>query len=308
MSNLAPSSTPERCSAAVESTPVIESYAAREARLGPGLVIRRALPLKERRLVGPWCFFDHFGPVGFTSGKPIDVAPHPHIGLQTVTWLIEGEVLHNDSLGYQALIRPGQLNLMTAGRGIAHSEETPRENSGRIHGIQLWVALPDSKRQSESAFDHYDAVPQVELQGGRVAVVIGEIAGARSPAKAYSPIVGAEIVIERNARLELPLDALFEHAIVVLEGALDLEGQHLQPGALHYLGTHCERLQIAAANSARAFLIGGTPFGENVLLWWNFVARTPEEIAQARADWEQRRRFGEVKAYRGTRLEAPTLE
>lgn len=287
---------------------MIEDYPAREAVLGPGLKLRRLLPTKERRLVGPWCFFDHFGPVGYETGKPVDVAPHPHIGLQTVTWLMEGEVLHKDSLGYEALIRPGELNLMTSGRGIAHSEETPPQNSGRIHGVQLWVALPDAQRHIAPAFNHCDALPVVQLKGGRATVVIGELAATRSPASAYSPIVGAELIVEARARPVLPLDPAFEHAIVVLEGVLDLEGRRLTPGTLYHLGMGRDVLGLRGQERGRAILIGGAPFGERILMWWNFVARTPEEIAQAREDWVHQRRFGEVKSYHGARLDAPALE
>lgn len=308
VSNLASSPRPDPCAAEVRSTPVIEGHPAREAVLGPGLKLRRALPTAGRRLVGPWCFLDHFGPVTYESGKPVDVAPHPHIGLQTVTWLIEGEVLHKDSLGYEALIRPGELNLMTAGCGIAHSEETPPQNSGRIHGVQLWVALPDAQRHVAPAFSHYDSLPVIRLETGRATVIIGELAATRSPATAYSPIVGAELMVEDRAGLSLPLNPAFEHALVVLEGAPELEGKSLTPGTLYYLGMGREVLGLAGEGRARAMLIGGAPFGEQVLMWWNFVARAPEEIAQAREDWLQRRHFGEVKGYAGARLEAPALQ
>lgn len=308
MSNLTPSTKPEHCPRTAATQAVLESFDTREARLGEGLVIRRALPSRQRRLVGPWCFFDHFGPLEFTSGKPVDVAPHPHIGLQTVTWLVEGEMLHKDSLGYQSVIRPGQLNLMTAGAGIAHSEETPPENSGRIHGVQLWVALPDARRQLDPAFDHYPEVPVREHDGARVTVFMGELGGERSPATVHSPIVGAEIRVRHGARLDIPLDAGHEHAAMVLEGALLVDGRRLEPGKLHFLGGRRERLSLEGDGDTLAVMVGGAPFGEDILLWWNFVARTQDEIAEARELWQQRRHFGEVEAYDGTRLEAPELQ
>lgn len=308
MSNLSPSKNPERCAAESRSGAVLESYDTREAKLGDGLVIRRALPLRRRRLVGPWCFLDHFGPLDFESGKPVDVAAHPHIGLQTVTWLIEGEMQHKDSLGFQSLIRPGELNLMTSGRGIAHSEETPPENSGRIHGVQLWVALPDTRRRVDPAFDHYPTVPVLARDGGRIAVFMGELDGGRSPATTYSPMVGAEIRVEQGARLEIPLNRGFEHAVMVLEGVISLDGGRLEPGKLHYLGSDRKRLALEGIEDSLAVLVGGAPFGEDVLLWWNFVARTQDEIAEARALWQRREHFGEVEAYEGGRLEAPELQ
>lgn len=308
MSNLASSPQPDPCAAEIRSAPVIEGHPAREAILGPGLKLRRALPTTGRRLVGPWCFLDHFGPIAYESGKPVDVAPHPHIGLQTVTWLIEGELLHKDSLGYESLIRPGELNLMTAGRGIAHSEETPPQNSGRIHGVQLWVALPDIERHVAPTFNHYDSLPVVQFEGGRATTIIGELAETRSPATAYSPIVGAQLIVDDRASLALPLDSGFEHALVVLEGVIHLEGHKLLPGTLYYLGMGRGTLRLKGEGLVRAMLVGGAPFGEQVLMWWNFVARTPEEIAQAREDWLRRRRFGEVRGYAGARLEAPALQ
>ncbi|HVA55909.1 MAG TPA: pirin family protein [Gammaproteobacteria bacterium] len=166
MSNLEPSPIAGRLENQSASQHGIVSYPARSADLGGGLTVVRALPLRQQRLVGPWCFFDQFGPVSFSNNKIIDVAPHPHIGLQTVSWLFDGEVLHNDSLGCTGVARPGELNLMTAGRGIAHSEETPIRNSGILHGLQLWVALPNSERQRQASFDHYTDLPVLEL-GGR---------------------------------------------------------------------------------------------------------------------------------------------
>ncbi len=285
----------------------IASYPVRSADLGGGLSVERALPLRQQRLVGAWCFADHFGPLNFRDRKIMDVAPHPHMGLQTVSWLFEGEVLHNDSLGFEAVVRPGELNLMTAGRAISHSEETPARNSGKIHGLQLWVALPEGERQRQPEFDHYPELPVLEPGGGRVHLFMGELAGQRSPARAFSPIVGAEIALGSNARMSLPLNPAWEHALFIVEGSVLLDGQPLSTGALHYLGTGRSTIEMRSKVPARAALIGGAPFGESILIWWNFVARNADEIQTARKDWEQHRRFGEVRAYKGERLKAPSF-
>jgi redox-sensitive bicupin YhaK (pirin superfamily) len=305
VSNLAATTTAETCISEPTSAPTLEALPGRPSDLG-GLAIRRLLPRSQRRLVGPWCFLDSFGPLSFSSGKPMDVAPHPHIGLQTVSWLLDGEVLHNDSLGRAGLASSGVLNLMTAGRGIAHSEETPSRSSGRLWGVQLWVALPDAHRETTPAFEQHRELPVVALEGGRATVFVGELGGSPSPARTYSPILGAEVSGEPGRRLVLPLLAEFEHALVLLAGDCRLDGQGLATDTLYYLG--CGRRQLVLVSEqrgVRALLLGGAPFGETVLMWWNFVARTSEEIVAAREDWEAGRRFGVVSAYDGPRLAAP---
>jgi quercetin 2,3-dioxygenase len=307
MSNLAPSLTAEAGQGDPTSAPTLEALPARRTDLG-GLAILRLLPRSRRRLVGPWCFLDHYGPLDFGAGKPMDVAPHPHIGLQTVSWLLEGEVLHNDSLGGRGFAQPNTLNLMTAGRGIAHSEETPPRNGGRLHGVQAWVALPDAHRHTAPAFDQYTTLPVLEETGGEAVVIMGEVDGLRSPAVVFSPLVGAELLVLPGARLTLPLDAGFEHALVPLGGETELDGQRLGVDTLYYLGTGRRELSLASRGEpCRALLLGGAPFGETVLMWWNFVARTKEEIVSAREDWQAGRRFGAVDAYAGPRIEAPPL-
>lgn len=286
---------------------VLESLPARTTELG-SLKIVRALPRRRRRMVGPWCFLDRYGPLSFTSEKAMDVAPHPHIGLQTVSWLLEGEVVHNDSLGCEALMRAGQLNLMTSGQGIAHSEETPKGNSGRLNGLQLWVALPDEQRNILPVFDHYSSLPVVESSAGTVSVIIGELLGARSPARTFSPMIGADINLRKGQRMVLPSRPDFEHAIFVLNGDVVLEDQPLGHEMLHYLGTSRDEIHLRGNSDSRVMLIGGVPFDEPVLMWWNFVARTHEEIVQAREDWAHHKRFGEVKAYHGPRLSAPDMQ
>lgn len=284
MSNLAPTATAETCISEPTAAPTLEVLPGRLTDLG-GLAIRRLLPRSQRRLVGAWCFLDSYGPLTFSAGKPMDVAPHPHIGLQTVSWLLDGDVLHKDSLGLEGAAGPGVLNLMTAGRGIAHSEETPPRNVGRLTGLQLWVALPEASRDIGPAFDQHRTLPTLELEGGRATIILGESSGVHSPARTFSPIVCADVSGEPERRLMLPLDPGFEHALVLLQGACSLDGRPLSVDTLYYLGSGRRGLTLVSGpRPVRALLLGGAPFEETILMWWNFVARTPEEIAEARAD------------------------
>ena len=284
-----------------------DAYPTRELHLGE-LAIRRALPIREHRLVGPWCFLDRFGPLSFSSGRPMDVAPHPHIGLQTVSWLLEGEVAHDDSLGSAALLRPGGVNVMTSGDGIAHAEQTPRDHTGRLSGVQLWTALPEAARRGAAEFAHVEAVPVVESPEGIVRVFAGSLFDARLDLPYFSPLVGADLQVHRGQTLAVPLDPAFEHAMLVLQGDAALDGQALAADTLYYLGCARSAADVTSRAGGRLLVIGGPPFPETILMWWNFVARTPEELAQARTDWESRQqRFGEVAAYRGDRLAAPPL-
>jgi len=257
--------------------------------------------------VGAWCFLDRYGPLSFTDAAPMNVAPHPHIGIQTVSWLLDGEIIHNDSLGCDALMRAGQLNLMTSGSGIAHSEETPAANSGKLEGVQLWVALPQKNQAMAPVFTHHASLPVVDLAAGAVTIFAGALLNQTSPAQMFTPIVGAEIAFREDERLILPVRRDFEHALFVLRGDVQLNKLPLAGGALHYLGTGREELDLRGSFDARLLLLGGEPFTDPIVMWWNFVASTHEEIAQAREDWVHHRRFGEVKAYRGARVEAPDL-
>ena len=296
----------EECIALGASQRRLESYPNREVNMG-ALAIARALPIRERRLVGPWCFLDRFGPLTFSEGKPMDVAPHPHIGLQTVTWLHEGEVVHDDSLGSESILRPGGVNVMTSGGGIAHAEQTPHDHSGRLNGVQLWTALPDAHRHAAPGFTHVAEAPAIERPAGIVQVFAGTLEGATAPAPYYSPLLGADVRVHPRERLAIPLEPTFEHAVLVMSGDCALDGEHLAERMLYYLGTTRSEASFSSHAGARVLLIGGPPFPETILMWWNFVARTAEEIAQARADWEERRRFGDVVAYNGPRLDAPSL-
>ena len=296
----------EECGALGAGQPTLEAYPNRTVHLG-ALSISRARPIRERRLVGPWCFLDRFGPLSFSQGKPMDVAPHPHIGLQTVTWLHEGEVVHDDSLGSASVLRPGGVNVMTSGDGIAHAEQTPRDHSGQLNGVQLWTALPESRRRGAPGFAHVSEVPVIERPSGVVRVFAGGIEGAVSPAPYYSDLVGVDLQVHPQHTLALPLEPAYEHAVLIMDGDGALDGQALEARTLYYLGTNRSQADFSSRAGTRILLIGGPPFPERILMWWNFVARSAEEIAQARADWEARRRFGEVRAYEGPRLDAPTL-
>jgi len=256
------------------------------------MTIWRALPVRDRRMIGAWCFLDRYGPISFTGEKPMDVAPHPHIGLQTVSWLVDGEVLHRDSLGLEAMVRPGGVNFMTSGRGISHSEETPRENRGTLNGVQLWIALPDADRNAEPKFEHIPEVPRSEPKGGIVQTFRNE-----------PELLGADV--EVHDAVELDLNPAFEHGVFILGGKPSLEGQPLDVNTLYYLEPGRTSVQLQGA--ARVLLIGGVPFPEKILMWWNFVARTPEEITAARAEWEEGSRFGIVRGYDGPRIHAPEL-
>lgn len=296
----------EECTALGATHHALEAYPNRDVSLG-NLTVTRVLPIRDRRMIGPWCFLDRFGPLSFTDDKPMDVAPHPHTGLQTVTWLLDGEVLHDDSLGCESIARPGGVNVMTSGRGIAHAEQTPREHTGRLNGAQLWVALPDAHRHVDPSFDGIERVPLIESPGGITQIFAGTLAGIRAQGRHFSELVGADIQVHAGAAIEWDLDARFEHAVLVLEGDCEIDREALEPRMLYYLGINRSSAMFSSRSGGRLMLIGGPPFEERILMWWNFVARTPEEIAQFRDDWQSRRRFGEVPSYDGSRLEAPEL-
>ncbi|MBV8503142.1 MAG: pirin family protein [Paucibacter sp.] len=271
-----------------------------------GLPIRRALPNRGRRSVGAWVFLDHAGPASL-SGRGMNVAPHPHTGLATFSWMIEGEILHRDSLGSEQVLRPGQVNLMTAGRGIAHSEESL---SDRLHLAQLWIALPDAERFCAPAFEHHPVLPRLEREGFSITLLAGELLGETSPVTTWSPLMGADLLCTAAARTALPLEPGFEHGLMVLEGELRVNGELLTPGRLLYLEPGLQGLQIEADAAARVLLLGGAPWAKPPLLWWNFVGRTREEIEQFAAEWNALTGFFDgvqVTGYKGERLMAPPV-
>jgi redox-sensitive bicupin YhaK (pirin superfamily) len=293
----------------VAEQPTHELLTGRAVALGGprAMTVNRTLPNRTRRMVGAWCFLDAYGPEDLAVRQGMRVPPHPHTGLQTVSWLVAGEVLHLDSLGNRQLIRPGQLNLMTAGRAIAHSEETPPERSPTLHGVQLWVALPARDRHVDPAFAHHADLPVLDAGAAEVTVVMGELDGATSPARCFTPLVAAEIRFAGPGRARLPLRPGFEYAVLALAGAADVDGGTLDPGPLLYLGTGRSGLDLRADRPTRLLLLGGEPFDELIVMWWNFVGGDHEEIVAAREDWMAGTRFGAVHGYDGDPLPAPEM-
>ncbi len=281
----------------------MQHLAPRDVPLGGprAMTVRRTLPHKRIRTVGAWCFIDHYGPDDIEMSVP----PHPHIGLQTVSWLLEGEVEHRDSLGSLQRVRPGELNLMTAGHGIAHSEYSV--GSGPLHGVQLWVALTEAQRGRAPAFSHHADLPVLDDAGLCATVMVGEFAGAVSPAQPLSPLVGAQLEVTGEAAT-VPLEPDFEYAVLAMDADITVGGEHVPRGALQYLGWGARDVRLGADTGSRALLVGGEPLSEDLLMWWNFVGRSHEEIVQAREDWEAGApRFGAVSADPNPRLPAPAL-
>jgi redox-sensitive bicupin YhaK (pirin superfamily) len=291
----------------VAPRPVHQVFEGREVALGESTVVRRLLPNLGRRLVGAWCFVDHYGPDDIARGPGMQVPPHPHIGLQTVSWLLSGEVHHRDSLGSDQLIEPGQLGLMTSGVGITHAEQSPVPHPSMLHGVQLWVALPEAARRVAPAWEHHPELPTLRDHGATATVIMGALAGERSPGTAHSPLVGADVALDPGADTLLPLEPEFEHAVLVMSGSADVDGAHLTPGTMIYLGCARRDLRIASEAGARVLLLGGTPFEEQIVMWWNFVARSNDEIVAARNEWTSGDTFGDVTGYDGFRLPAPDL-
>ena len=282
-----------------------EVYGPRSVPLTPELTVLRVLPQRARRLVGAWCFLDHFRAVASGSGPLMRVAPHPHVGLQTVTWLFDGEVRHRDSLGRDEIVRPGELNVMTAGAGISHAETSL--DARALHGLQLWIALPDASRATAPAFEHHTALPVVDLGGARARVLLGELAAHRSPAIAFSALVGLELTATRTGAVRVPLHERFEHAVIPIDGDVTVASTLASESNLVYLAPGRGAVEVTMREGSRAFVVGGEPLGEDVLIWWNFVARTHEEMVAARDAWEQGDRFGIVPGFDGERIPAPPI-
>lgn len=285
-----------------------QRIAGRVADVG-GIPVSRLLPSRQRRLVGAWCFLDHAGPAQFGPGETgMQVGPHPHIGLQTFTWMIEGEVLHRDSLGNEQVIRPGQVNLMTAGRGIAHTEQSLADPP-RLHAAQLWIALPPEQAACEPDFAHYPELPRWAEQGVQCTLLAGSYGGREAPARIHSPLVGIELLADGPAALNLPLDPAFEYAVAPLVGGAQVDGQDFGGQELAYLSTGRSSLGLRLDGPARILLLGGVPVAEEVFIWWNFVGRSKADIARAQRDWEQggNGRYGDIPEGPGPRLVPPPL-
>jgi len=243
--------------------------------------VRRTLPHKNLRMIGAWCFVDHYGPTNQVTGMTIGA--HPHMGLQTVTWLFDGRIMHNDSLGTNQEINPAQLNLMTAGRGIAHSEQS-LESKSIMHGVQLWIALPDETRHQAPFFEHFSELPTSNNDGESLRVFVGEYQGLKSEAKIFSEMVGAEFKTSNNST-KLELDVEFEYGVLNVGKSFEINGQILEFGELAYIPTGNKEAAISSSQDKHFLLLGGKPFGEKILMWWNFIGRTHEEIVAARELW-----------------------
>ena len=278
---------------------MIEVFEPRAVPLGGlrAMKVDRALPQRGLPTVGAWCFLDAFGP---RAGDQMRVLPHPHTGLQTVTWPLAGEIHHRDSLGSDVLVRPGQLNLMTAGHGVSHSELSVSD--GVLHGLQLWVALPLDRAAMAPAFEQHVELPVHTGPGWTATVLMGTLGDAVSPATTHTPLVGADVAVTGAATL--PLRPEHEHAVLALSD-LEVAGTPLRRGQLLYLGTGLDEV---ALSTGRAFLLGGEPFPDDLVMWWNFVGRSHDEIVAARTDWQAAAdRFGMVAGHNGARIPAPDL-
>ncbi|MDH6121384.1 redox-sensitive bicupin YhaK (pirin superfamily) [Kitasatospora sp. GAS204A] len=291
----------------VPAGPVRELLAPRETALGGSTVVRRLLPNLGRRMVGGWCFVDHYGPDDIADEPGMQVPPHPHIGLQTVSWLHQGEVLHRDSLGNLQTVRPRELGLMTAGRAISHSEESPRPHARLLHGAQLWVALPDTHRHTTPTFEHHAQLPEITAPGLHGTVILGSLDGTTSPGTTYTPLAGVDLTLRQDAEASLPLEPDFEYAVLTMSGLTEVDGVRLDPGSMLYLGSGRRELPLRALADGSLLLLGGEPFDEKLVMWWNFIGRSSQEITQAREDWMTGSRFGQVRGYDGDPLAAPEL-
>ncbi|HEX4444452.1 MAG TPA: pirin family protein [Galbitalea sp.] len=276
--------------------------------------VRRTLPQRARSLIGAWCFVDHYGPDAVTPSVGMNVPPHPHTGLQTVSWLFAGEIDHRDSVGSHAIVRPGELNLMTAGRGIQHSEVSLPQTTV-LHGAQLWIALPDSTRNTAPFFERFVPEP-FDLEGATVRVFLGELLGHSSTARTFTRVVGAQLDLPANTTLSIPVDSDFEYGILVDAGSPTVDGCAVARAEIAYLAPGADAIKISSGTEPlRALLIGGEPLGESIVMWWNFIGRSHEEIVKFRTRWQadviaggdQDGLFGRVRGYDGSALPAPEL-
>lgn len=294
------------CHPVLQRGPVHRVLEARDVPLGGlrAMQVSRTLPQRDVPMVGAWCFLDRFGP----DRTDMRVLPHPHTGLQTVTWPLTGEIHHRDSLGSDVVVRPGELNIMTSGRGIAHSEMSLGE-APLLDGVQLWVALPASAADGPAAFAQHRDLPRAAGDGLVATVLVGELGGGVSPAVVHTPLLGADVEVAAGASTQVGLRPGFEHAVLVLAGDVTVDGAPLAAGPLLYLGAGRDRLEVASGSGGRFLLLGGEPFADEIVMWWNFVGRSHEEVARARDDWEHAReeRFGVVDGHGGARIPAPEL-
>jgi redox-sensitive bicupin YhaK (pirin superfamily) len=305
---------PRELVCAGEAAPTGKLLEGREVPLGGprSMLVRRTLPQREQSLIGAWCFVDHYGPDDVSATGGMAVAGHPHTGLQTVSWLFSGEVEHRDTTGAHVIVRPGEINLMTAGSGIAHSEHS-LPGTSVLHGAQLWIALPDRDRFVSPAFEHY--VPPVhDHEGARVLVFLGSLLGHTSPVATYMPLLGAEITLRPGQCLQVDVDGGFEHGVLVDTGAVTAAGVSAKAGELVYQPTGSTVLTLEAGDEpTRVLVLGGEPLGERIVMWWNFIARSHEEIVAFREQWQRERagaesvQYGEFPEQWADTLPAPVL-
>lgn len=285
----------------------VERITARKGSLGEGMEIARVLPTKQRRMIGAWCFLDHLGPIEFAEDAGLHVGAHPHTRLQTFTWMIEGEIMHRDSLGSAQVVRAGQVNLMTAGYGISHTEDSVQPGQ-RLHAAQLWIALPDSVADQAPAFIHYAQVPQWQEQGCAWFLMAGSYGEQAAPTELHSPLLGLEVLSAEAAAVRLVLESDFEYGVLALSGGFTLDGEFFGPDTLAYLAPGRTAQDVQLQSGTRLLVIGGVPFTEPVTIWWNFLGKDLATIRGYRAQWEARdARFGEVAQGEDRRVEAPAL-
>jgi quercetin 2,3-dioxygenase len=294
----------------------IEILEPRDVPLGGprAMSVRRTLPQRARSLIGAWCFIDHYGPNVVAVSGGMTVPPHPHTGLQTVSWLFAGEIEHRDSVGSHAIVRPGELNLMTAGRGIQHSEVSLPQTT-ELHGAQLWIALPDATRKTEPFFENFVPSP-FDFEGATVTLFLGELLGHSSSPRTFSRVVGAQLDIPAGTTLELPVDPGFEHGLLVDDGDPGVNGHPVARSELAFVASGAATIRIETGDGPlRALLIGGEPLGEQIVMWWNFIGRSHDEIVEFRRQWQAdviadenvEGRFGQIRGYGGRPLPAPEL-
>ncbi len=289
MSNLETKPPEVACSS--EAGPHPEILRPRSVPLGGprAMTVRRTLPQRGKTLIGAWCFLDHYGPDDVAATGGMRVPGHPHTGLQTVSWLFDGEIEHRDTTGVHADVRPGELNLMTAGAGIAHSEYSAADTAV-LHGVQLWVALPAADRFTEARFDHY-VPPVTEHEGVQVRVFLGDLHGEHAPVPTYSPLLGAEISLLAGKSTTFDVEPAYEHGVLVDTGQVRVGSVSGVAGDLVYHPPGTRRLSLVAADDApaRVLLLGGEPLGEQIVMWWNFIGRSHDEIVQFREQWQAER-------------------
>jgi hypothetical protein len=304
MSNLEEEISTESTSASSPGAPTLLDPRRVKLTTRSGVTIDRTLPHRDLKRIGAWVFLDAYGPT--LDQRAMQVAAHPHTGLQTVTWLISGRVLHHDSIGSKSTIRSGELNLMTAGRGIAHSELS-LEDHEPLQGVQLWVALPDSARNNAPTFEHFDDLPRFEHEGSEIRLFMGELMGRKSQATTFTPLVGAEITL-LSERTTISLNPKWEHGILLISDHASVASTEMKKHQLLYLPVGSEEISLEGFPGTRIMLIGGELFDEKIVMWWNFIGRSHDEIVKMREAWESDpNRFPSFQNDLGGRIPAPVM-